>query len=439
MGRGDDDDDNEFRHTFLIIEQKKGPAGQNTRHVLCAESDRERDAWVDVLVKYVMGSYEDSDRPSAAGAAQMVQARTSTSSLSVNEMNTGPNRRMVSKDQIQRSDANPIPISLLSMDGSNAKFFTNGDPMSPSKSPVEKGSVSSLPFGEAGKTSLSSDDAQQSSSLPVGSVLSDANPTLVPISQRSNSELGHYPDMSGPGKMGMPQEHRLRETARASYHPSLGTVSASPRNRSMSPEKSSPATTSPSTTRDDAGKLGKISGPLNGAPIPAGYKFGSKDANPEPQPSERERKARSRAFWKWPSGADKAAPAPAMQPRAVFGVSLEEALAVSQIANLPSIVFRSIQYLEMNKADEEEGIYRLSGSSAVIKNLKDRFNSEGDVNLLDADIRDPHAVAGLLKTFLRELPSSLLTRDLHMMFLAVMGAYLHPLSQAATECYPRFR
>ena len=72
---------------------------------------------------------------------------------------------------------------------------------------------------------------------------------------------------------------------------------------------------------------------------------------------------------------DKAANAPLLQSRAVFGVPLEESLAVSQIANLPSIVFRSIQYLEAKKADQEEGIYRLSGSSAVIKNLKDSFNS----------------------------------------------------------------
>ncbi len=64
-----------------------------------------------------------------------------------------------------------------------------------------------------------------------------------------------------------------------------------------------------------------------------------------------------------------------LTPKAVFGVSLEEALEVSQICNLPSIVFRSIQYLESKKADQEEGIYRLSGSSAVIKALKDRFNN----------------------------------------------------------------
>jgi RalA-binding protein 1 len=63
-----------------------------------------------------------------------------------------------------------------------------------------------------------------------------------------------------------------------------------------------------------------------------------------------------------------------MASRAVFGVPLEQSLAVSQIANLPAIVFRCIQYLETKKADQEEGIYRLSGSSAVIKSLKDRFN-----------------------------------------------------------------
>ncbi len=34
---------------------------------------------------------------------------------------------------------------------------------------------------------------------------------------------------------------------------------------------------------------------------------------------------------------------------------------------------------------------------------------------------DPHAVAGLLKSFLRELPASILTRELHLRFLAVIG------------------
>jgi RalA-binding protein 1 len=105
----------------------------------------------------------------------------------------------------------------------------------------------------------------------------------------------------------------------------------------------------------------------------------------------------------------------------VFGVPLDESLEVAEIARLPAVVFRCIQYLEAKKADQEEGIYRLSGSSAVIKGLKDRFNAEGDVDLLASDeYWDPHAIAGLLKGFLRELPASILTRDLHMRFLSVM-------------------
>ncbi|KAG8921707.1 hypothetical protein FRC02_012402 [Tulasnella sp. 418] len=102
----------------------------------------------------------------------------------------------------------------------------------------------------------------------------------------------------------------------------------------------------------------------------------------------------------------------------VFGVPLESSLAVAQIAGLPAIVFRCIQYLEAKKADQEEWIYRLNGTPAVIKNLKDRFNAEGDVHLLESDeFWDPHAIAGLLKAFLRELPHSILTRELHLRFL----------------------
>lgn len=57
----------------------------------------------------------------------------------------------------------------------------------------------------------------------------------------------------------------------------------------------------------------------------------------------------------------------------------------------------------------------------MIRNLKDRFNVEGDVNLLAADYFDIHAVSGLLKTFLRELPVHILTRELLPEFLQVIG------------------
>ena len=50
------------------------------------------------------------------------------------------------------------------------------------------------------------------------------------------------------------------------------------------------------------------------------------------------------------------------------------------------------------------------------------FYVEGDIDLLGFDeYWDPHAIAGLLKSFMRELPSSILTHNLHLRFLAVIG------------------
>jgi hypothetical protein len=61
---------------------------------------------------------------------------------------------------------------------------------------------------------------------------------------------------------------------------------------------------------------------------------------------------------------------------------------------------------------------------------------EGDVDLLASeDYWDPHAIAGLLKSYLRELPASILTRDLHLRFLAVMGREsLFPRKTFADRC-----
>ena len=146
---------------------------------------------------------------------------------------------------------------------------------------------------------------------------------------------------------------------------------------------------------------------------------------------DRDRKAKSGRFW------HNFGKTPEKAFRPVFGVPIAESIAVASVANLPAIVFRCIEYLESKKAEQEEGIYRLSGSSAVIKGLRDRFDGEGEVNLLAADEHwDPHAIAGLLKAFLRELPTSLLTHDLHSRFLAVMGESLRPGHKQADHRRP---
>lgn len=390
----DQDDENAYRHAFLIIEGKRGPSGALNRHVLCAQSDEDRDSWVEVLVRYVVGEY---DKPSNETQSQVstTQSRASTSSFQEQ-----PRRnRAMSKDEILKGNA--LPISQLAPDASNAKLFQSAPPPPEPSQPI--------PIDNAAKHALNQGQASQevplSSSLPshldVAMAAAAPGGSGVP-GQRSNSELGHYPDMPVP-----------RKANRSSFHPSA-------------PGAPQPQT-QPQPQRAPSPDKVKISGPMNGVPIPAGYRFGGKDpdANHASSGNDRDRKAKSGRFWGFgKAGGEKAfASAQPVPPvaRSVFGIPLQESLAIAQIANLPAIVFRCIEYLEAKKADQEEGIYRLSGSSAVIKNLKDRFNTEGDVNLLESEeYWDPHAVAGLLKSYLRELPSSILTRDLHLLFLAVI-------------------
>ncbi|CAO3590290.1 unnamed protein product [Absidia cylindrospora] len=111
-------------------------------------------------------------------------------------------------------------------------------------------------------------------------------------------------------------------------------------------------------------------------------------------------------------------------PNQVFGIPLDEAVQVCRISHdyeLPALVYRCIEYLEAKNAAQEEGIYRLSGSAAKIKKLKEKFNQEGDVQLLELEEynHEVHAIAGLLKMWLRELPGSVVTLDLLNDFLHI--------------------
>ncbi|CAO3615299.1 unnamed protein product [Mucor fragilis] len=108
----------------------------------------------------------------------------------------------------------------------------------------------------------------------------------------------------------------------------------------------------------------------------------------------------------------------------IFGVPLEAAVRVSRISEryqLPAIVYRCIAFLEEKDAVNEEGIYRMSGSSVQISHLRQQFCEYGDVDLLDkryADV-DVHVVAGLLKAWLRELPINVLTNELLSDFMMI--------------------
>jgi len=175
---------------------------------------------------------------------------------------------------------------------------------------------------------------------------------------------------------------------------------------------------------------------MNGTVISDAGLWGNKPTT-QSGSKEREQKKRNLFHFKKPSY-EQLAPVQPPQPRRselqahrgghvrpVFGMQLQEAVEyyspVDVDVYLPAVVYRCIEFLRAKGAANEEGLFRLSGSNIVIRNLKDRFNTEGDVDLLSEDEDyDVHAIASLFKTYLRELPSTILTRELHLEFLKVL-------------------
>jgi len=147
--------------------------------------------------------------------------------------------------------------------------------------------------------SVDTNDLPLSSSLP--SALDNGGGSI--LQQRSASAQGQYVEMSSPYKQQQSSGYndprrKDRQYARASMHPNLATVPAdsalaapsASNDRAPSPEGVSPS-------EAPKPQKAKISGPMNGTPIPAGYKFGAKDVPSDSGISDRERKAKSRNLW----------------------------------------------------------------------------------------------------------------------------------------------
>ena len=338
--RTGEDGDGQYRHAFLIREPKRKDSSSFVDHVLCAESDAERDAWVSALLCYI-------EVPTADGRPKPPP--------SSNEANSG------------RSSA-------------------------PSK-----------------KKSLRHDAAS------VDSPASETFDTLqaVPYESTRQAEAPHVRITPDPRPTESPS-------------PSPTTSGSQPSVRAYSAQSAQPKT---------------ISAPSNGAKISDAGAWGNKPmATPIGAPKE----PRKRSIWGFrdknsadigahhPNDSNLSLPQQQYQEqitnvKAAFGVPLAEAVEYCAPRGvevcLPAVVYRCIEYLEAKHAASEEGIFRMSGSNVVIKGLKSRFNAEGDIDLLSADeqLFDVHAVASLLKLYLRELPQPVLTRELHLQFISVLG------------------
>jgi RalA-binding protein 1 len=321
-----DDMDNQYRHAFLILEPKRKDSSSLVRHVLCAESDEERDAWVEALLAYV--DYHEEGKISPTDAKEPGSGRSHH--FHHEKTRDGKLKRRESPQPEKREQTE-------SLQGHSYEKAAQGE--APTR------------FARAGHGS-----------------------------------------------------------------PRTGSFGESMGNRSGS--------------AGGAPYL-QISGPTNGAVIQDASMWGNKSSL---QPSSVKDKKRSIfAGFRGRSASDSAPnqqstpPDYDMRPPngQVFGIPLQEAVEYTQpydVENyLPAVVYRCLEYLQAKGAEREEGIFRLSGSNIVIKALRERFNNEGDVRLLDGQYYDVHAVASLLKLYLRELPTSILTRDLHLDFLKVLG------------------
>uniref|UniRef100_A0A8C9S9M2 Rho GTPase-activating protein SYDE1 n=1 Tax=Scleropages formosus TaxID=113540 RepID=A0A8C9S9M2_SCLFO len=111
-----------------------------------------------------------------------------------------------------------------------------------------------------------------------------------------------------------------------------------------------------------------------------------------------------------------------LQPSSVFGVQLrllveKEASAIK----VPLLIQKSVAEIE-KRGLKVVGLYRLCGSAAVKKELRDAFERDSAaVTLTEELYPDINVITGILKDYLRELPSPLITKTLYEVVLEAMS------------------
>ncbi|KAI0769329.1 hypothetical protein BD413DRAFT_613878 [Trametes elegans] len=93
-----------------------------------------------------------------------------------------------------------------------------------------------------------------------------------------------------------------------------------------------------------------------------------------------------------------------------------------EVRLLPAIVVRCAQHIH-RWGLQEEGLFRVSGRSSHVARLRSEFDAGTDYDLTECEPSDldPHAVASIFKTFLRELPEPLLTTALQHYFESALS------------------
>jgi RalA-binding protein 1 len=391
-----DSSSNAYRHAFLILEPKKSATNGIARHVLCADSDLERDEWVEALIQYI-GVKEES----------VSSATPRTSRDREDRKKTTKKIRKVSKDEIVPISA--APMSQLMLERNEKLMFPPGPHRSPSDSSLLRDDASSPKTPTPGTPSTPNDSL--SSSIPTNSPLAqtassdqhraslDQNYSYFTHTSKTITRRSSMIHLSGRDGDTPPQNESRSETsspvaggkssseqAGEELEASLAEKKAKQKsnrmtfwgkkmfNNSNTDPYASNGTSLGTGPRPSTSTSTSTPSPAQSSSGLRGFLTRSSNDSPTDRASHQDRRKK---------GGEEAVKRPAKQ---VFGVPLEAAVRVSPAAegyDLPSVVFRCIEYLDAKDAASEEGIYRLSGSSTVIKGLKEKFNN-GEVSFNQA-------------------------------------------------------
>ncbi|KAM4882569.1 SH3 domain-binding protein 1 isoform 1-T1 [Thomomys bottae] len=121
----------------------------------------------------------------------------------------------------------------------------------------------------------------------------------------------------------------------------------------------------------------------------------------------------------------------------VYGVALGTHL--QELGRDIALPIEACVLMLLSEGMQEEGLFRLAAGASVLKRLKQMmaFDPQG----LEEFCSDPHAVAGALKSYLRELPEPLMTFDLYDDWMGAAslkesGARLEALRQVCSRLPP---
>ncbi|KAJ3439671.1 rho/rac/cdc gtpase-activating protein [Anaeramoeba flamelloides] len=106
-------------------------------------------------------------------------------------------------------------------------------------------------------------------------------------------------------------------------------------------------------------------------------------------------------------------------PTKRFGVPLTDVAERDQ-TEIPKIIENSIKFIEKFGL-HETGIFRLSGQKSDIDRYKQEFDSGKDITFENE--MNVHNVSGILKQWFRELPESMLTKELYPQFIQIQANY----------------